>query len=576
MAARRKARAMTVRWTLAFCATLFMTAAILIYFHDKFWWPPDEGAYAYVAERILAGDVLNRDVQDIHMGYVNFLNALALKLFGAQLVSLRLPLVAAGLIQAAVIFMLFQSRGVLLAMSAALTLTALSFVQFLNPTAHWYSLFLMISIIGCLAGIPPVNRWRLFVVGLLLITLLMFRQLSGIIAGIGVVAFLLYEAPRGATGFNAIFARALTAVMFLGLAAYLLAKADISAILLFGAGPLWILALGFFRTSADNRTVARLLPPLMAGGLIASLPLVAYHIHHGSLGSWYGDTVLSALKLTGLEFMDGPRHVGYALLGLGQAIAMESFGAVVNGLFWASLVLAAPLLAILVVTDLIRREGSGSTVHALPFLAVFYGIVSAHFQIPIYLFYTVGLSLAGVTWMLAGNSLGRRAIVGACVLSLSAVGLYYHAAQPLSRGLSGIVKGDRTELTQTDIGGGGLDRLGLSIEAEDMEIYRHIAELVKREVRTDKTILALPANSEIYFLTNRHGPFRFFNSAHGILDKADLKAALKTMKDQPPRLVFHRPADKYNTKLSDEIMAYVRQHYEHVETRGGFEIYRIN
>ncbi|NQU68933.1 MAG: hypothetical protein HQ514_00200 [Rhodospirillales bacterium] len=563
---------MTVRGSLAFCATLFMTAAILIYFHDKFWWPPDEGAYAYVAERILAGDVLNRDVQDIHMGYVNFLNALALKLFGTQLVSLRLPLVAAGLIQAGVIFLLFQSRSVLLAMSAALSLTALSFVQFLNPTAHWYSLFLMIAIIGCLAGIPPANRWRLFVVGLLLITLVLFRQLSGVIAGIGVVAFLLYEAPRGATGLNTVFARALTAIMFLGLAGYLLAKTDISAILLFGIGPLSILALGFFKASADNRYVARLLPPLMAGGLIAALPLVAYHIYHGSLVTWYGDTILSALTLTGMEFMDGPRYLHYALFGLGQAVTMESFGAVVNGLFWASLVLVAPLLAILVLIDLTRREGERPTTHALPFLAVFYGIVSVHFQIPIYLFYTVGLSLAGLTWMLAGDSMRRRAIVSVGVLSLSVVGLYYHAAQPLSRGLMGILKGDRTELTET----GGLGRLGLSIEAEDIKIYRHIAELVKREVRTDQTILAMPANSEIYFLTNRHSPFRFFNSAHGILDKADLKAALKTMKERPPRLVFHRPADKYNTKLSDEIMTYVRQHYEHVETRGGFEIYRIN
>ena len=81
---------MTVRWILASSATLFISASILIYFHDKFWWPPDDGAYAYVAARISAGDVLNRDIQDIHMGYVNFLNALAFKLFGLQLVSIRI------------------------------------------------------------------------------------------------------------------------------------------------------------------------------------------------------------------------------------------------------------------------------------------------------------------------------------------------------------------------------------------------------------------------------------------------------------------------------------------------------
>lgn len=561
---------MAVRWPLAFCAMLVITATILIYFHDRFWWPPDEGAYAYVAERILAGDVLNRDVHDIHMGYVNFLNALAFRLFGYQLVSLRLPLVAAGLIQACVIFFLFKPRGIMLAMTAAISLTALSFVQFLNPTAHWYSLFLIISIIGCLARIPQDNRWRLFVVGLLLTTLFLFRQLSGVIAGIGVVAFLLYEAPRGATGLNTIFARALMTIMFIGLAGYLLAKADLSAVLLFGIWPLALLARGWFKATVDNRYIARQLPALIAGGFVAALPLVAYHIHHGSLGTWYADTIVSALTLTDLEFIDRPRYLHYVVLGLHQTIAMESFDAIVNGLFWASIVLTAPALGILVLIDRTRRGESGPASHPLPFLAVFYGLVSVHFQIPIYLFYTVGLSLAGLIWMLAATSTRRREIVSACVLLLSIVGLYHHAAQPISRGLVGILKGVRTELAP----GYGLDRLGLSIEANDIAVYRHIVDLVRRELRIDQTILAMPVNPEIYFLTGRRSPFRFFNSALGILGEAELIEVLQTIRDRPPRLVFYRPVDKYNTQYGDEVMAYVRQHYRLLETLGGFEIYR--
>jgi hypothetical protein len=561
---------MTVRWALAFCTTLVITAAILIYFHDRFWWPPDDGAYGYIAERILAGDVLNRDVQDIHMGHVNFLNALAFKLFGHQLVSLRLPLVAAGMVQACIIFMLFRPRGMMLAMTAAISLTALSFVQFLNPTAHWYSLFLIISIIACLMGISRENSWRLFVVGLLLITLFLFRQLSGVIAGIGVMAFLLYEAPRGATGLNSVFARALMTIMFMGLAGYLLAKADLPAILLFGVGPLLILALGCFKATVDNRYIARQLPALIAGGLVAALPLVAYHIHHGSLGTWYSDTIVSALTLSDFAFIDEPGYLLYAIIGLRQAIALESFDTIVNGLFWASIVLAASALGILVLIDLNRREGAEPAPHALPFLAVFYGLVSVHYQIPIYLFYTVGLSLAGLIWMLAGNSTQQRAIVGVCAVLLSAVALYYHAAQPLSRGLIGTLEGVRTELAPGD----ALGRLGLSIETNDIKVYRHIADLVKREVRADQTILALPVNPEIYFLTSRRSPFRFYNSALGILDESDLNAVMQTMKNRPPRLVFHRPGDKYNTKYGSQVMAHVRQHYELLETLSGFEIYR--
>ena len=32
-------------------------AAVLYWFHDRFWWGPDDGAYGYAAQRMLAGDV---------------------------------------------------------------------------------------------------------------------------------------------------------------------------------------------------------------------------------------------------------------------------------------------------------------------------------------------------------------------------------------------------------------------------------------------------------------------------------------------------------------------------------------
>ncbi len=72
-------------------ALLALSANLLLVigFHDRFWWAPDEGGYAHVAERILDGEVLNREVQDVHAGYVNLLNAAALGVFGRSMLSLR-------------------------------------------------------------------------------------------------------------------------------------------------------------------------------------------------------------------------------------------------------------------------------------------------------------------------------------------------------------------------------------------------------------------------------------------------------------------------------------------------------
>ena len=83
--------------------TLILTTAILLHFYDRFWYPPDEGVYAHAAERVLNGEILNLDIQDIHFGYITQINATALHLFGHNLVSLRYPLVLIGLLQATLI-----------------------------------------------------------------------------------------------------------------------------------------------------------------------------------------------------------------------------------------------------------------------------------------------------------------------------------------------------------------------------------------------------------------------------------------------------------------------------------------
>src|SRR5262245_18499580 len=94
------------RTLLALIAIILVNGAILIYFHNKFWWPPDEGAYAHTAERILNGETLNSDVEEIHTGYLNFLHAFAFAIFGIKLVSMRYPLVAIAIIQSVLVYLL--------------------------------------------------------------------------------------------------------------------------------------------------------------------------------------------------------------------------------------------------------------------------------------------------------------------------------------------------------------------------------------------------------------------------------------------------------------------------------------
>src|SRR5690349_12605321 len=124
-----------IRRKMLWLALVACSATLLLWhFHDLSWYPIDEGNYAHVAERVAAGEILNLQVQDIHAGYINFLNAAAFRLFGADLVSLRYPLVLAALAQAALLYWLIARRDAAVAAIAAIGSLALGVIQFVNPT----------------------------------------------------------------------------------------------------------------------------------------------------------------------------------------------------------------------------------------------------------------------------------------------------------------------------------------------------------------------------------------------------------------------------------------------------------
>jgi hypothetical protein len=58
----------------------------------------------------MAGEVLNRDVQDIHPGYIHASTVLAFRLFGTDMLSLRYPLMLVSFLQACNVFVLLQRR----------------------------------------------------------------------------------------------------------------------------------------------------------------------------------------------------------------------------------------------------------------------------------------------------------------------------------------------------------------------------------------------------------------------------------------------------------------------------------
>jgi hypothetical protein len=570
--------------TRALAAIVAMLAAafLLVHFYDRFWYAPDEGNYAHVAQRILQGETLNLQVQDVHPGYISFANAAALKVFGPDLVSLRYPLVLLAFLQAAALFSVFPAERAWHATVAVIALTALGTIQFLNPTAHWYCLALTILLIAALTHMPRSGA-RLVTAGVLIATIALFRQLTGVLVGIGTIAYLLWEV-QGQPG-NTLAARLLTTVMGAALSLYLLFATDVSGIVLFGIWPLLFLAHLFRRPTARNRDVLVICGLVAAGIVVAVLPLLAYHVMHRSLLAWAEDVGPAAVALTRLDFFGRTNFAALIVHAMRQVVTARDLPLILNGAFWTAMPLLAAINGIVLLIWL-TRSTSGLSAGArsakvepapLPVIASFYAIVSVHFQIPVYLYYTTGLSIASLLWLAprlsgpaeAGHSISFSRVSLATATALAAIGVYFHAGQPASRSMADILQGRRVASVRAS----ALPHCSLKVDAAESGRYVAVVDLIQQRVPEHDAILAIPSNAELYFLSGRRNAFRFYNTALGVRDEAAVEAVERVLRESPPKLITFNAADKYNTRASLQIMDVVKQRYVLLGRYEPFDVY---
>jgi len=556
-------------------AIAVVALAVVSHFLDRFWLPTDEGVYAYVAERMVAGGVLYRDVQDLHAGYVQLVNAAAFALLGVDLINLRYPLALATVLQAVLVFLLLRPRGPLVAVSGGLAAAALTFIQFLNPTANWYALFVAVLAIIALAW-PSRSASRLLLIGFLLGALFLVRQLTGVLFAIGALTYLLYEAHAvaPAAARRAVLAPALIVVMTLGLGGYLVAKVELFAALLYGLWPLLILAWALTHLRPPDRAVVRLMGWLLAGSLLAAVPLLIYLGVHRALADWLRDSFVTANRITGLDFISTPGYFDLLALAVEGVLRPVNAVAVVNGLFWMCLVALPAAVGVLTLRCLVRagRTSAYTAGHPLVLTVPFFALVSVHFQIPIYLFFSAAPLLWALLWLAGGWPDPARRAIAVLVLMLSAVGLLWQAGQPLSRGWAGIVSGRSVALDAT----GALPKASLRMEASEQETYRRLLATIDRHAGPADGLLAAPVSPELYFLSGRRPPVKFFSTAIGLRNDDDVRNAAAALQADPPAVIVHRTRDKYNTPLGDALLASLLGDYALVETVADFEVWALS
>jgi len=326
----------------------------------------DEGHLVYFSARVADGALPSRDFQHWYGPSVFFLNGLLLRLFGVDLLVVRLGLVA---FHATLVVAVYALTRVLAGTLPALVVGLLGVVLgglplwvFNTPYATNYQLPLTLGGLAVFVGLPERSRARFVLLGLVLGVVTTFKPTGGILPLLGAVTFVLsrVDRPAGGAGRGALLALAavtmLAVIAVLGVVGASLGGGWGVALLL---GPslvlaLWtLLRLRHAAAACLGRNVGDLCR-LGAGFATAPLLLAAWYATEGVLGALVSD-VLVELPRQFLLFVPYPPPSARVLVLLALAAAgvvavawrRDATGAgVARGVVIASVALCAVALVV--------------------------------------------------------------------------------------------------------------------------------------------------------------------------------------------------------------------------------------
>jgi len=391
----------------------------------------------------------------------------------------------------------------------------------------------------------------------------------------GTLSYLLFEesrAPHISLPWQQQWMGRLLCGSMLGLLSlYCLRSTDAMEFFLFGLWPFALLAWQSTTGGVPNHRTLRLCGGLLLGMVIGSLPLLTYHVLHGSLVAMIDDNVFRALDVLNWNFKT---NTYWWLLTFGGLIEFGDHPTIfsfLNAVYFCILPLAATFNGIVMFFALQRK-----TLHiplTVPILGMFYGLVSMLIQTPIYLYFTGILSIAGTLWLLLELQPGCKKPLIALLLLLSGVSIAFHSGEPISRTIFEHLRGSHTTLLNSR---GQLHKVDLWIKEPELESYKKVAHIIEEETNPGDYLFSVPNNAEFYFMTERRNPFRFFSTDHGVLNDTEVQEVIHTLEMVRPRIITFSHNDPRNTIHSLAIMNHVREHSELLLKDKNLEVYRYS
>jgi hypothetical protein len=514
------------------------------------WVPLDAGALAQMAERVLHGQLPHRDFIEEYTGGLTYLNALAFRLFGVNLLSLRIPLFLffLGWVPS-VYFVARRFARPLAAGAVTLLAVAWSVPNYPEAMPSWYNLFFATwGMLALLRYTETKHKRWLGIAGLCGGLSFLFKVSGLYFVAAGLLFLVFHEASseeaapgyprRGALLYRLLVTTGL--LLYLGSLVMLVSTRPTATELVYFVLPSACLVSVLLwethrRLSAESAVRLRRLFPMgisfLGGALIPVAIFVLWYASQGAAGAWWAGTFVRPtirMHWDGWEaFSPAASLIGLlpALLILATAYyprasarRLVRIGAplVLAGLLlaaWKSLAgyifvgyavpLVVPLLALAGPFCLRHSTGIGNRVREQAFLAVATAVACSLVQFPtagsIYFCYVAPLVILGTLALISIKPPTDHLVLGSLLAFYLIFALWLRP--PGYFNVMPFVPGQPVELCRLNLARAG----GLRVAVSQAREYEELVRAVRAHAH-GSYIYCTPDCPAVYFLSGKLNP----------------------------------------------------------------------
>jgi hypothetical protein len=577
------------------------------------WVPHDEGLYGQSAERVLQGQLPHRDFDENYTGGLAFLNALACRILGLNLASIRIALFIVFSLWVPCLFYI-ASRFVSVPIAGLITLicVAWSVPNYSAAVPSWYNLFFATFGIAALFRHLDTGRRRWLVIAGLCAGCSILAKITGIYFVFAVILFLIFREqslnsdPGNSKPSHGWFTYFLTAGLVIFVAALIRLIHNIPALseqvyytlptAMLGA---LLLSREFTQSHASSRqrfaVLSSLFVPFAIGVALPILVfLTPYWITHSSASLFHALFTLSkrhiffaatippdpqymlavapiALVIVFSIFSHRQGKLVYAvILSIYLAIILltSSRSPRIYGLGWSSMAYAIPLVTFAVVTFLILCRGvdDSNTQCRLVLVAAVMtqiSVVQFPFSASVYFCYVAPFVILTMTALLAMIQSLSRFVPGAL--------LTFYLLFPVlvitpGFNLGPIFHEKRINRMALTMPRGG----GIRVTPADAHLYQELVYTIQSHAK-GRFIYAAPDCPEVYFLAGLNNPTRTFFDFRDEFDGRKQRI-LEALETHHVSVVAVNSDPEFSGTLDPDIIKALKLRYPNAQDLGKFQV----